>query len=1111
MGATGVMMSMFDGSATPRFGALLRTHRRAAGLSQRDLAARAGVSAASVRDVEQGRTRRPHPAATGRLIRALNLTGAAAEALGQAATPSPSRLAVVDGRVRMLLLGPLEVHYGQADARLTTDMQRTILGRLAVTPGEAVSRAELIELLWGLRPPRSAVNLVQTYVARLRRMLQPGAQPSGVTIVSSHSAGYLLRAEADQLDLLQFRRLVQQADAVPPDAAADLLERALRWWRGDPVADVAALAEHPRALALTTEHIEAALRYADLTASADRHDRSLPVLRELAERHPLHEPLWGRLTVALAATGLQAAALRTFDLIRRRLADELGVDPGPELAERHQLVLRQRWSATSSPPPPGGVEPAEDRPEFDGHHPPAQLPADLGPFTGRSAALARLDRTLDAGGPPTTVVITALSGTAGVGKTTLAVHWAHRVRDRFPDGQLYVNLRGFHPSGDALTPGEALEGFLTALGLPPTRVPPTPDQQSACFRTLLADRRVLVLLDNARDAEQVRPLLPGAPGCLVLITSRRGLAGLVAAEAAQVVPLDLLSRDEAEEFLARRLGAGRTAAERGAVDTIIDRCARLPLALAIAAAHLSGRPEAPLADLATELTTRRGRLDTLSTGDHRTDVRAVFSWSYQALEPAATRLFRLLGLHPGADFSRATAASLTGLAPARVAPLLAELCAASLLSEPVSGRYAFHDLLQAYAAELARDEEPAPARRAAMNRLFDDHLRTARTAMRLLFPAESPVTADVPASDEALTGPEAARAWLDAERANLVVVAGHAARHDRPDHTTALAATLYRYLDSGYLNDALVLHTSAVHAARAAGVQRYEATASTNLGVVHRRSGRFELAAEYHERALAIDRRLGDGAGEARALAQLGIVHWRLGRHTLSRQLHQASLDLFRKIGDQLGEATQLNYFGIGSCQAGALPEAVDFHQQALVLFRRLGHRFGEADVLDSLGCAYHRMGDHQQAIDCHRRAQAMFEELGYRLGEISALNNLGHALVGLGDPDAARSHHQQALVLCRETGERSFEVEAVNGLGAASLAAGDIGSAAAHYTAALSLAESTGDRYEQASAHRGLADVGYRCGDLDRAHWHRRQARDIHADLGLPDVDKISAGGTDQ
>jgi DNA-binding SARP family transcriptional activator/Tfp pilus assembly protein PilF len=990
--------------------------------------------------------------------------------------------------VELRLLGPVEVVVDGQPVALRRRQERRLLAILALRPGRIHSTERLVDLLWD-QPPERARPAIQVAVSHLRSVLQV-ARPYGVDLVGK-GGGYALQIDADRVDLHRFHGFVDRSRTAPGPERIGLLGEALRLWTGPPLANAADAVQRSRICPELAElHIAVQEEWLAQRLAGGGDSQLVEDIGALIDEHPLREQPYGHLMLALYRGGRRAEALEVYRRARQVLVTELALEPGPELRRLEQAILADDPELLRAQP-------------ADGPRVPAQLPADLAAFVGRDGYLKELDALLpDEDRPHRAVVITTLAGTAGVGKTSLAVRWAHRVRHRFPDGQLYVNLRGFHPTGAAVTAGEALHGFLTALGLAPAQIPTTLDAQSALYRTLLADRRMLVLLDNARDAGQVRPLLPGTPGCLVLITSRHGLTSLIAAEAAHAVRLDLLTADESRGLLAQRLGAARTTAEPDAVDLIVDRCARLPLALAIAAARAAIRPNAPLADVAADLDSGRGRLDTLSTDEPGTDVRAVFSWSYRTLGPAAARLFRLLGLHPGADISASAAASLAGLRPPEVVSLLAELTGAHLLAEPVPGRFAFHDLLQAYAADLA-GEDLAPARRDALTRLFDHYLHTAEAAVRVLFPAEQQQeTAGLAVT---MDDPAAASAWLDAERANLITAAGHTAAHGWPAHTTALATTLFRYLDSGYFNDALALHASARWAARECGDHSAEARALDDLGLAHRRSGRFQPAEQLHQEALAIYRQLGDRAGEARALSCLGIASWKLGRYQQSKQQHRAALDLYREIGDRLGEANQLNYFGYGSRQNGRLPRSIDHYQQALALFRGLHHRFGEATALDGIGLTYQQMGHHQQAIDCHQHASATFRELGHRTGEASAITNLGHAFLALGDPQASAEYHRRALILGREIGERSTEIEATNGLGAALLAAGDPETAPARYISALALADRTGDRHEQATAHHGLANTFHTTGDTDRARRHWQQAQSIYTELGLPDANQVA------
>ncbi|MGH3682708.1 MAG: BTAD domain-containing putative transcriptional regulator, partial [Natronosporangium sp.] len=628
-------------------------------------------------------------------------------------------MAELSGEIAIGVLGPLAVSVGGRPVELTTPRLRTLLAVLAMSAGRPVSIERQAAALWDEDPPDNARRNVQTYLARLRGAL-------GVGAIAAGPDGYRLRAEPDRVDALKFVTLLDAA-ARTSDASAERarLREALALWRGAPFEGMrSSWLERSEAPRLRERYLAAVERRIDIDLALGQPGELTAELSQLIARHPLRESLWERLLVVLDHTGRQAEALERYESIRRQLADELGTDPGPRLRRIHADLLRRE------PPeqPPGGTMPAISGSQVV----PKQLPAGVDGFTGREAALTVLNHLIrddDQGRATGTVAIAAITGAAGVGKTALAVHWAHQVADRFPDGQLYLNLRGFGPSGAAaLDPADAARRCLDALGVPPHRVPADLDAQLGLYRSLLAGRRMLIVLDNARDADQVGPLLPGSPTCLALVTSRDQLARLVATTAASSVLLDLLTVDEARGLLAHRLGADRVAAEPQATDEIITRCARLPLALAIAAARATTNPAFPLRALASELRDAQSGLDTLTVGDPGTEVRTVFSWSYRVASPAAARLFRLLGLHPGPDLRLPAAASLAGLPAARTRPLLAELTRAHLLTEHAPGRYTFHDLLRAYATELSQAHDSHQQRQPAVRRMLDHYLHTGHTA-----------------------------------------------------------------------------------------------------------------------------------------------------------------------------------------------------------------------------------------------------------------------------------------------------------------------------------------------------------------------------------------------
>ncbi|OLE29796.1 MAG: SARP family transcriptional regulator, partial [Actinobacteria bacterium 13_1_20CM_3_71_11] len=677
---------------------------------------------------------------------------------------------------------------------------------------------------------------------------------------------------------------------------------------------------------------------------------------------------------------------------RQRLVEELGTDPGPELQAIHQALLRGR------PAPPSAAVPA-------------QLPLDVRGFTGRERELSRLDGILATAGEqptaPTAVVISALWGTAGVGKTALAVHWAHRVAERFPDGQLYVNLRGFDPSGPAMTPAEAVRGFLDALGAAPHQIPVSLSAQVGLYRSLLAGKRVLVALDNAASAEQVRPLLPGAPGCLVVVTSRNQLTSLVAAEGARPLPLDLLTPDEARQLLTRRLGVDRVAAEPSAVAEIVALCAGLPLALAIVAARAATQPEYALADLAAEL---RG-LDTLSGGDAATDVRAVFSWSYQALGGTAARLFRLLGLHPGPDIARDAAASLAG---EPVDALLAELAGAHLVAVQTPGRYSFHDLLRAYAVEQAHAVDSEADRRAAVRRLVDYYVQTAHAAAVAVQPHRdlgTPPDAAGGVTPTPLDAAPPALDWFTAEHAVLMGILDRAVREGFDLHAWHLAWVLMTFFDlRGHWHDWADAARVALGAAERLGDRPRVAQSHRGVAGAYTQLGRYEDAYEHYRRAYLIYGELGDVMGQGRTSLTLSQVFDRQARYREALSHGEQALSFFRAAGHTVGQARALNAIGWYHAQLHDYEQALACCEPALELLQEVGDQRGTAETWDSIGYAQHHLGRYAEAVSSYRNAIALCRELGDRYHEASCLNHLGDTYLAAGDADAARRAWQAGL-----------------------------------------------------------------------------------------------------
>jgi tetratricopeptide (TPR) repeat protein len=754
-----------------------------------------------------------------------------------------------------------------------------------------------------------------------------------------------------------------------------------------------------------------------LELSLGEHTNVVDPLSALVADHPLVEPLAGLHLLALYRCGRQTDALELYTRTRQRLVDALGDEPGAELRQLHKQILRRdpaldlttggaSTTVTAAGPAP---EPA-----------PAQLPPDIAAFAGRTAALARLDALLaDRGDAPGAAVISAVGGAAGVGKTALAVHWAHRVADQFPDGQLYVNLRGFDPGGSPVAPSDAIRSFLDALSVPPARVPAGLEAQVGLYRSLLAGRQMLLVLDNALNAAQVRPLLPGAPGCLVVVTSRNRLSSLVVAEGARPVTLDLLTHAEARQLLQQRLGADRVTAEPAATDEIIARCARLPLALAIVAARAAVQPHFPLHAFAKELAEAGDGLEPWSDPDAVADLRAVFSWSYRALPAHVARLFRLLGLHPGPDLSASAAASLAGTTAPQARRQLTELAQAHLITQSAPGRYRFHDLLRAYATELAGTVDSDADRHAATRRMLDAYLHTAHRAAMLLYPHRQPIVVDPPrpgAQPEGLDDQASALAWLTREHPVLLAASTHAAAIGSDPHVWQLAWSLTDYHQrQGRWRDWEATQTNAVAAAGRLGDRSAQAVAHASLARALIYQQRYDDAYPHLQHSLDQFRRLDDLAGLARTHLSVTLMFAQQGRHHDALAHAQQGLALNLKLDNRTGQAQALNGIGWLHAQLGHHRDALHYCHQALALHKEIGDRPGEASCWDSIGCSHHRLGEHEQAASCYWRALELVRAHGDRYNEAGVLNRLGDTHHAAGEPDAARAAWQAALDIYQE------------------------------------------------------------------------------------------------
>ena len=892
-------------AAGARLGALIREHRRAAGLTQRQLAQRSGLSVAAVRDLEQGRSRRPRRGSLDALARALGLDArqlGTLAAAGEAARPVAGGAPAGHGSgLWLAVLGPLTAWRDGLSIGLGPPGQAAVVGLLAVQSGELVRRETVIDVLWGQQPPATAAELVQAHVSRLRRVLDPAGRGG---LLEQGPAGYRLRAGPGEMDAAAFAELAEQAGAAAAagDAAAacGLYAQALGLWRGEPAADVPVLRGHPAVTGLARRRAEAVLGYADAACRLGWHQRVLRLLEALAGEQPLEERVHARLMVALAGAGQQAAAIEAFEALRRRLDEDLGVRPGPELTAAHQRVLRQ-----DIPPPADDTAAVTGRPGPDAGQASApgmacSLPPDTAAFTGRGAELDRITAAVaQAAGSGGVVAICAIGGMPGVGKTALAVHASHLLKDRFPDRQLFVSLHGHTPGQDPLTPHAALAGLLAAVGVDARYLPGDLAGRAALWRDRMAGQKVLLVLDNAASTAQVAPLLPASAGCLVLVTSRRHLGDLPGAAAP--VQLPVLTADEAREMFVR-LAPRAAAGPDGAVAELAGLAGFLPLAVSLLARVYARHPSWTLADLAAE--TRTGLL--ALTAEHDS-IAAAFELSYRHLAPGQAQFFRRLGLHPGTSTDAYAAAALASISLREAAGHLDALHGEGLLTETGHRRYGMHDLIRSYARDLAATD-PASSRQQALDRLLDYYQHTAALADKLLArqartrPAPAPRA--IPAAVPDLAGRARALAWARAERATLLACldqATAAGQHARVIALTAATASLLR--QDGPWTSAITRHAAAIQAARHLGDRLTQANALNDLGDVRLLTGDHRGAAEALEEALDIYRDIGHRGGQANALNDLGNVRRVTGDYRGAAEALEKALDISRDIGNRLGQA----------------------------------------------------------------------------------------------------------------------------------------------------------------------------------------------------------------